>query len=116
MEVRLALECGERKTISLKQGKHDFMVRFVDLPNELVEVYRCLASVCKAFHYDKTDGYGILTFTDEITGLSTITYRFVVKGKVFAELNVIPVIIDVNEILEKTTSLLETLIVAKRLI
>jgi len=112
----IILEKGDKKVVHVKCGSHSFTVKLVDIVNELVDIHKCVSNVCKHIVHDATDYSGVIEFKDEINGVSTVKYLFKVKNKVFAELNIIPVIIDVNEILEKTTSLLETLITAKRVI
>jgi len=108
------LETGSKLTVKLNHGIYTFRVKLVDLPNEFVEVYKCV-NQCESLIYDITDQYGLYQFKDEVSGLSTIVYKFKVKGKIFAELHVIPVVIDANEIIKKTFSLIETLIFAKRI-
>lgn len=112
--MNIVLETGEKKVIKLKHGNHVFKVRLIDLPNEFVEVYRCVANKCKCVYFDETDQYGVIVFEDNIEGLSTIVYKFIHNGRVFGEIHVVPIIIDTDNIIRKTTSLIETLLFAKR--
>lgn len=111
----ITLEANERKVIRLKQGVYNFIVKLVDLPNEYVEIYKCVSNQCKCIGYDVTDPYGVIEFSDSIEGLATITYRFIHNGTVFGELQVIPIVIDVNDVLQRVTGFIETLLFARRL-
>ena len=116
MQVRtIVLESGGKEVIKLKHGSYVFRVKLVDLPNEFVEVYRCVSNQCRCIHFDLTDQYGIIEFEDSVEGLATIVYRFIHKGRVFGEIHVIPIVIDASEIIRKTTSLIETLMFARRI-
>ena len=114
MQVSVVLESGEKRIIKLKLGSYIFRVKLIDLPEEFIEVYRCVANECKCIDFVLTDQYGIIEFEDSVEGLATIVYRFVHNGRVFGEVHVIPIVIDASEIIRKTTSLIETLIFAKR--
>jgi len=112
----ITLSQGEKKRLQLKSQKsYRFIVRLADLHNEYVEVYRCVSNSCSPLAFDITDQNGIIIFEDRVEGLNTIIYRFIHKSSVFAELHVIPILIDANEILNKVANLLETLLIARRL-
>jgi len=115
MKVKVSLQHKDRKVLRLKVGEHSFTVLLVDLPNEFVEVYKCVANSCSPVTFDVTDQYGRIEFEDRIEGLSTVIYRFIHSNEVFAELHVIPILIDANEVLSKVSNLLETLLIARRL-
>ena len=110
--VTVVLETGDQEVLHLKPGHYVFVVKLVDLLNEYVEIQRCVGNKCKRIFFDTTDGNGVITFEDTVMGLSTITYRFINRDRVFAELQVIPIIIDANEVVNRAMSLLDTILKA----
>lgn len=107
--VSISLAHGETKTISVQTGLIEFKVKLIDIENTDVEIHKCTQNNCEFHDLAFADSHGIVTFKDFISGLSTIQYRFVINNNVFAKLNVIPIVIDVNQIVNKTSSLLETI-------
>jgi hypothetical protein len=108
--ISIVLESRSREVLKLKHGIYKFRVRLVDLVNEFVEVYRCVTNTCKCIHFDVTDFHGTITFEDKIEGLSTIVYRFLYTNGVYAELHVIPIAIDAEEIIRKVVDLTTTIL------
>lgn len=112
ISISIAIESGEKETVRLKPSSYVFKVKLIDLPNELIEVIRCVSNRCKTIAYDVTDQYGVIVFEDTIPNtLSSITYRFRVDGRLYGELTVIPIIIDANEIIDRTIDILSRLLV-----
>jgi len=74
-----------------------------------------VANSCSPVAFDVTDQYGRIEFEDRVEGLSTIIYRFIHNNEVFAELHVVPIMIDASDIVGKVANLLETLLLARRL-
>ena len=110
-EVTAVLETGEKEVVRVKPGTHTFFIKLVDLPNTYVTIYKCVGGRCKKLIDTVTDEQGIVSFIDTVQGLSTIAYRFrLPDGRVFAELHVVPVIIDAEEAVRKVYSLLEVIL------
>lgn len=107
--VSATLSQGETKTVVTETGLVEFKVKLVDVSNVDVEVHKCVQSKCEFHDITFADSHGIIVFRDIVSGLSTIQYRFVIKNNVFAKLNVIPQVINVNDVVKRTTSLLETI-------
>lgn len=106
----ISLANGETKTITLQSGLVEFKVKLIDVSNIDVEIHKCVQMKCEFHDLAFADSYGIIVFRDIISGLSTIQYRFVIKNNVFGKLNVIPQVIDIDSIIQRTASLIERII------
>jgi hypothetical protein len=113
--VSVVLEARGKEIVKLKPGHYRFKVRLVDLPNEFIEVYKCVGGKCKCIAFDVTDSYGLIEFEDTVDGLSTIVYKFIYSNGVFAELHVIPVVVDAVGIVRKALDMVYNIIFLSRM-
>jgi hypothetical protein len=113
--VKVVLEHGDNATLRLKHGSYVFNIVLVDLPNEFIEIYKCVGGQCKCIAFDVTDPHGLIKFEDTVDGLGTIVYRFLYSNGVFAELHVTPVVVDVDGIVRKALDMVYNIIFLSRM-
>lgn len=103
MPKRVLFEVPYKRVVRrrLKLGSYEFTFKLVDAPAKPVEIYKN----GEPFTAGYVDPYGFFSFDDEVKGIKPIRYEIRVGGEYYGRVEVYPLVIDANEILEDTLML-----------
>lgn len=111
----VVLKRGEKQELQLKLGTHRFKVVLPEFFNKVgvvVTIVKCIKGInteCKPIEYDMLE-LGSIEFEDTINNLYQHIYQIHTHDGLYAQFIVYPIAIDVDEIMKKTASYIETLL------